>query len=191
MSNNGQTALLIMDYQEGIVSRFSSPGLVDRAKAAIEAARGAGMAIIYVVVRFREGYPEISPNNQSFSQIKNSSFNLGETAPETQVHAAIAPQPGDILVVKRRVGAFSGSDLDVVLRAQRVSSLVIAGIATSGVVLSTVRLAADLDYRLTILSDACADSDEEVHRVLLEKVFPRQAQVTTVDAWKESLSAAG
>ena len=89
--------------------------------------------------------------------------------------------------MKRRVSAFSGSDLDVLLRAKQADTLVLAGIATSGVVLSTLRQAADLDFRLVVLSDACADGDAEVHRVLTEKVFPRQAQVTTTDDWVATL----
>jgi len=64
---------------------------------------------------------------------------------------------------------------------------VLGGISTSGVVLSTVRQAADLDYRLTVLADACGDWDMEVHRVLTEKVFPRQAVVNTVADWTETL----
>ncbi|NNM95152.1 MAG: cysteine hydrolase, partial [Bacteroidia bacterium] len=39
----------------------------------------------------------------------------------------------------------------------------------------------------TVLSDCCADRDEEVHRVLVEKVFPRQADVLTVDEWTAKL----
>ena len=62
-------------------------------------------------------------------------------------------------------------------------ALVLAGIATSGVVLSTLRQAADLDYRLTVLSDGCLDSDPEVHRVLTAAVFPKQADVLTVGDW--------
>jgi nicotinamidase-related amidase len=103
------------------------------------------------------------------------------------VHAELTPLPGEPVIVKRRVSAFSGSDLDVLLRATGADTLVLAGIATSGVVLSTLRQAADLDYRLTVLADACADRDEEVHRVLTEKVFPRQALVTTTDEWTASL----
>jgi len=72
-----------------------------------------------------------------------------------------------------------------VLRAANIDTLVLTGIATSGVVLSTLRQAADLDYRLVVLSDACLDSDAEVHRVLMEKVFPRQADVVTVNEWVE------
>ena len=102
----------------------------------------------------------------------------------------MAPREGDVVVVKKRVSAFAGSDLDVVLRALEVDSLVLTGIATSGVVLSTLRQAADLDFGLTVLRDACADADEEVHRVLLDKVFPRQAEVCTVAAWADVISSA-
>jgi nicotinamidase-related amidase len=55
-------------------------------------------------------------------------------------------------------------------------------------VLSTLRAAADLDFELTVLRDACADADPEVHRVLLDKVFPRQAEVVDVAAWAAGLA---
>jgi len=87
------------------------------------------------------------------------------------------------VVTKKRVSAFTGSDLEVLLRANGIRHLVLCGIATSGVVLSTLREAADKDYQVTVLSDLCADMDAEVHRVLLEKVFPRQAAVVTTAEW--------
>ena len=90
-------------------------------------------------------------------------------------------------MTKRRISAFTGSDLEVLLRGYGASSLVLAGVATSGVVLSTVRQAADLDFELMVLSDACADRDPEVHTVLTEKVFPKQATVLTVADWTTSL----
>jgi len=77
-----------------------------------------------------------------------------------------------------------------VLRGLDVDTMVLTGIATSGVVLSTLRQAADLDYRLVVLADGCLDADPEVHRVLTEKVFPRQADVTTVDEWIAQLPEA-
>lgn len=52
-----------------------------------------------------------------------------------------------------------------------------------------MREAADRDYQLTVLADGCADADEEVHRVLLGKVFPRQAIVTTAQEWAATLTA--
>ncbi|HET6810166.1 MAG TPA: isochorismatase family cysteine hydrolase [Acidimicrobiales bacterium] len=179
-----KTALLVMDVQAGIVERFAqgSEELLAALRRAIDAARAAGMPVIYVRVAFREGAPEVSPNNRAFSALAGAS-GFGDADPATQVHAAVAPEPADVVVVKKRVSAFAGSDLDVVLRSLAVDSLVLSGIATSGVVLSTLRQAADLDYRLTVLRDACADGDPEVHRVLMDKVFPRQAAVVTVDEW--------
>lgn len=183
-----QTALLVMDVQWRIVERFSQdPQYLPRLGQAIGAAHEAGMPVVYVVVGFREGYPEVSGRNASFSAISGT----GNYAPGDEgakIHPDIAPSDGDIVVTKRRVSAFAGSDLDLVLRARDVRKLVLTGIATSGVVLSTVRQAADLDFRLAVLSDGCLDADPEVHRVLTEKVFVRQAQVLTVAAWAKQMS---
>jgi nicotinamidase-related amidase len=185
---HAHTALLVMDVQTAVVNRFANdPDLLKRIDASITVARSAHLPVIYVVVSFRKGYPEISSRNKSFSAIKeNPSFFQGGTS-AMEIHPAIAPQPTDILVTKRRVSAFSGSDLEVVLRAQGITHLVLCGIATSGVVLSTLREAADKDYQLTVLSDCCADSDEEVHRVLISKIFPRQAEVVAAEEWRNAL----
>ena len=181
------TVLLVMDVQRGIVERFSGDGgYLPRLAGAIGAARAAGIPVIYVVVGFRPGYPEVSARNKSFSTVASAGrFAAGD--PSAEIHPAVAPGDGDLIVTKRRVSAFAGSDLDVLLRGLGAGTLVLAGIATSGVVLSTLRQAADLDYRLTVLSDACADRDAEVHRVLTEKIFPRQALVTTTDEWIQAL----
>jgi nicotinamidase-related amidase len=138
------------------------------------------MKVIYIVVGFRDGYPEVSPRNQSFGPIRESGrFAAGSAG--TEVHADLTPKPGDIVVTKHRVSAFAGTDLDMILRASGIDTLILSGIATSGVVLSTLRHAADADYRLVAVDDCCADRDPEVHRVLMEKVFPRQATVKTAE----------
>jgi nicotinamidase-related amidase len=187
MPHQTRTALLVMDYQNGIVERIADAdgggaALLERAAQAIATAREASIPVIYVRVAFRPGSPEISPSNRSFAALSGSNA-FSQDEPATQIHAAVAPQEGDVVVIKRRVSAFAGSDLEVVLRAGRVQRLVLAGISTSGVVLSTLREAADRDFELVVLADACADGDEEVHRVLTEKVYPRQADVLTVAEW--------
>ncbi len=176
------TAVLIMDYQTAIVSAMAEqhPGLLDRAAALLDAARAADVPVIYVAVRFREGYPEVSARNRGFSAIRTSGRLLEGTA-AAEIHPRVAPRPGEVLVTKRRVGAFSTTDLETILRAQQVTTLVLLGISTSGVVLSTVRWAADADYELIVVEDCCADADDEVHRVLTGKVFPRQASVVPAD----------
>jgi nicotinamidase-related amidase len=184
------TALLVMDVQQGIVDRFATEeGYLTRLAAAIEAARGAGIAVIFVVVAFRPGYPEVSQHNKSFAAIAGTG-RLTEDDAGSRIHPAITPAPGEVIVSKRRVSAFTGSDLEVLLRARGTDSLVLAGIATSGVVLSTLRQAADLDYRLTVLADGCLDADPQVHQVLVDKVFPRQAEVIRITEWTERLSQA-
>jgi nicotinamidase-related amidase len=107
--------------------------------------------------------------------------------PTTELHPALGARSDEPVVVKKRYSAFTGSDLEVLLRSRGITRLVLAGISTSGVVLSTLREAADRDYQLVVLKDACWDGDEEVHRVLTEKIFPRQAEVVTVAQWIERL----
>jgi nicotinamidase-related amidase len=171
-------ALLVMDFQTAVVDMIASDKEARLARTAtlVESARKAGMRVIYVVVGFRAGHPEVSPKNQSFGPLRASGLYV-EGSPGTEVHAALAPKPGDVVVTKRRVSAFAGTDLETTLRANGIDTLVLTGLATSGVVLSTVRHAADADYRLVVVEDCCGDRDAEVHRTLMEKVFPRQAKV--------------
>lgn len=177
------TALLLMDLQSAIIDRSSADaGYLARINGAAETARSAGFPVLWVKVGFRPGMPEVSSRNKGFSALA-ASGGFTDPDPGSDLHPDLDRHDGDVVVVKKRVSAFTGSDLEVLLRAAEVDTLVLAGIATSGVVLSTLRQAADLDYRLTVLADGCRDGDDEVHRVLTEKVFPRQAEVTTVEEW--------
>lgn len=182
-SNTANTVLLVMDMQGGILSRLPDAAtLLANVNKALAFARSNSIPVIYVTVGFRPGMPEVSANNKSFTASKQTMAhaNMDEFV---KIHPDIAPQAGEVTVTKRRFSAFTGSDLEVMLRAYNASHLVLAGVSTSGVVLSTTREAADKDYRLTILADCCADTDEEVHRVLTTKVFVRQADVVNVADW--------
>jgi nicotinamidase-related amidase len=175
-----RTALLVMDLQSDIVGMLGDAAapVVERTAAVIAAARKASVPVIYVVVGFRPGYPELSPRNATFSAVaKSGRFVVG--TPGSDIAAAVRPEEGDVVVVKHRVSAFAGTDLEMVLRAKGVDTLILLGVATSGVILSTVRHGADSDYQLVVVKDCCADRDEEVHRVLLEKVLVRQATVVS------------
>ena len=131
---HSQMALLVMDVQAGIVTRFAQTGdFLKRINTAIAAARAALIPVIYVVVTFRQGYPEISPRNKSFSAVKQQQSSSQAAMTATEIHPAIAPQPADIVVTKRRVSAFSGSDLEVVLRAQGIAHLAILKLSKAGI----------------------------------------------------------
>ncbi|EFC79856.1 cysteine hydrolase family protein [Parafrankia sp. EUN1f] len=184
--SGSRPVLLVMDFQHGIVERLGASGappVLEAAGRAVGAARGRGIPVLFVRVAFRAGFPEITATNARFNALRQAGGAPVEDQPAAQIHTALAPAPDEPVITKRRVSAFSGSDLDVLLRATAADTLVLAGISTSGVVLSTVRQAADLDYRLVVLADACADPDPQVHSLLTEKVFPPQALVTAVDEW--------
>lgn len=179
-----RSVLLVLDVQSLIVERYADQDYLHRLGQAVGAARQAGIPVWYAQVAFRPGFPEIHPRNKMFGQLAAAAQR--GPMPPNEIHAAIAPQPEDVVVTKKRVSAFAGSDLHTLLRAGEFDHVILTGISTSGVVLSTVREAADLDYRITVLADACADLDPEVHRVLLEKVFPAQAEVLSVADWAGS-----
>ncbi len=173
-----QTALLVMDFQRGVVDRMPGlDGLLTRVQQAIADVREHGGTIGYVRVAFTEAdWAAIPPVNAVFARVSDNRL-MHHEDPSTAIHDRLAPEPGDIVVRKTRVGAMSTTDLDRQLRDRGITTLVLAGISTSGVVLSTVIEAADRDYRLYVLSDGTEDLDAETRDVLLGKVFPRRAQV--------------
>jgi nicotinamidase-related amidase len=185
-----RTALLLMDLQNGIVGRF--PGgeqVVARASGALAHARAAGLHVGWVRVAFREeDYARVPETNARFSGRRGM---LDADDPATQIVDALEVGADDVVVRKTRVGAFGTTDLARQLAERGVDTLLLGGISTSGVVLSTVRDAADRDFRLYVLADLCADADEEVHRVLLEKVFPSQAEVIASAALEALAPRAG
>jgi nicotinamidase-related amidase len=174
-----KSALLVMDLQTAVLPRLGAQAgpLLERTQVLLAAARAAHLPVIYIVVGFRPGYPELNQRNTTFVALAKTGA-LQTLTPGDDIAPEVAPQPGDPIVQKHRVGAFMGTDLDMILRAKGVETLIVAGIATSGVVLSTVRHAADADYQIVVVEDCCADADEEVHRVLTQKVFARHTVAT-------------
>jgi nicotinamidase-related amidase len=188
--NTKQTALLMADFHlEGMGDNPTAQarGTVQTARAVLEAARQAGVLVIYIVVSFRPGYPEISGRNLIFSERKTSG-RVPPPDPVSLIIPEVRPLPGEPVVVKHRVNAFFQTDLELILRAQAIDTLVLLGHATSGVILSTVRYAADADYRLVVVEDGCADRDVEVHALLMQRIFPRQAAVVSAEAVIQALS---
>ena len=173
-------ALLVMDYQNGIFGMVeNSDELLAITRDLIKTFRDHGGTIGYVRVGFADGELERAPASSGMAanipEERRAMFHADAAA--TQIHDEIAPQEGDIVVRKQRIGAFSTTDLHEQLQARGIDTLVLAGISTSGVVLSTVLDAFDRDYRVIVLSDACIDPDPEMHSFLLEHVFPKRGEV--------------
>jgi nicotinamidase-related amidase len=177
-----KTALLTLDFQNGILG--IAPGaeaIIPNASRAVDFARQKRYLIVHVGLGFAAGHPELPDTDSRLARLKqNNLFVKG--MPSAEFHSAIA-RPDELVVYKQRVGAFSENELHLILRTRGIENLVFFGISTSGITLSTLRRAFDLDFRSVVLQDACFDPDAEVHRILTEKVFPAQARVLTVDAF--------
>ena len=181
-----------MDCQAGIVSIYAKQetNFLPRAASVLKAARTARMTVIHVQVGFRPGLPEISSRNKLLATVK--------AAPERQalfqgaagaIHPELGPEPDDIVVVKHRISAFTGTDLGMILRAKEIETLVLFGIATSGVVLSTLLDAVDEDYRTFVIADCCIDQDDELHRALIGRLFPKRGDVMTAEEFVKLATA--
>lgn len=166
-----RATVVIMDFQNGIVSNAARDpqGAVERAANVLAAARSAGVPVVHIMHR---------------------GGRFEEDSPDAEIHPGVAPAAGERVLRKTKAGSFSTTGLDVLLRESGRDTLVLMGVATSGCVLSTVRWGADINYGLVVVADACDDADEEVHRVLTEKLFPRQATVLTAQQFVEAAGGA-
>ncbi len=164
-------ALVVIDLQKGIVGLptvHPVGEIISRAAQLAHAFREKGLPVVLVHVTARApGRTDAGPPNFS------PPANWSELVPELE------PGPADLVLSKQRWGAFLGTDLDGYLRQKGVTQVVIAGIATSAGVESTARSAYDLGYNVVLVTDAMTDRDAEVHRLSVEKVFPRLAETDT------------
>ena len=163
-----KAVVLIMDFQQRIVNNVASESdsVVRNAAQVLQAARQAGVPVIYVVHR-------------------GGAF--ADYAPDVEIHEGVTPEEGETVITKVRPGPFSTTALDVSLREMGRDTLIVMGVATSGCVLSAVRWATDINYKFVVVADACSDADPEVHRVLTEKVYPRQGTVMTTEQFLGSI----
>jgi nicotinamidase-related amidase len=184
------TALLSMDCQTGIVSIYAKDdkdAFLTRAAGVLNHARATGMTVIHIQTGFRPGLPEVSSRNILFGAIKSSAQHQKLfQEPLGAIPSVIAPKEGEIVITKHRISAFTGTDLAMILRANDIDTLVLYGIATSGVVLSTLLEAADADFRLAVIRDCCADLDSQVHDCLINRFFPSRASVLSTREFIEA-----
>lgn len=173
-----RTALLVMHYQTDIMNLFPAvaPGLLARTRTLCDAARDRGVGVYFAKIHFSPGYPEVSPLNKNGQGIKQ----LG-----LFVHDRIAPELGqrddEPLIVAHRASVFFGTGLEARLRARGVDTLIMVGIASTGVMLSSIAHASDADFRLITVKDCCYDPDPVVHEHLFSTAFESRTTVLSLD----------
>ncbi len=186
-----KTALLVLDLINEIVhpsGKYSSEGYFDQvtcrdvihnAKKAIEHARRLEMLVIYVIVGFSENYVEWPKNSPVFRSAKTEKrIILGTWG--TQIHSSIEPKPHEKIIVKNRINSFYQTNLELLLKNNDIQTVLLTGVSTEFVILSTAMQAHDKDYQVVVLEDATASSHEDLH-ISAIKILERIAKVNTVE----------
>lgn len=187
----GKAAIVVMDFQPLIMASIeASDALAAHVGGAVAVLRAAGGAVATVRVAFTaddiDGFP---PHSAMGARMRSAGEKVAPDAPATQIVASIGAIDDDIAVRKTRVGPFLTTDLDAQLKARGITTIALAGIHSSGCVLTGVREAHDLDYEVIVLGDGCADPDPAVHAFLIEKIFPKQARVMTIAEFGAEIGA--
>jgi maleamate amidohydrolase len=172
-----QTALVVMHYQTDILGLFPAvaPTLLANTRQLCDAARAKGVGVYFANLRFSPGYPEVSPLNRNGQGIKRLGLFVDDgIAPQ------LNPQANEPLIIAHRASVFFGTDLELRLSAQGVNTLIMVGIASTGVVLSSVAYASDADFRLYAVKDCCYDPDEVVHEHLFSTAFDTRTTVLSL-----------
>ena len=186
------TALLVMDFENDIVhpegafkdfgfaQMVADNNVLDKTSQLLTAARSSGVTVIYVSVKFREGYPE-RPANSGLWQGLHGANALVEGTWGSQIHDQLTPEKGEPIVTKRGVSAFAASDIEQILHNKRIGTLILAGVATNFVVEGTARQACDLGYDTIVVGDCCASMTQEAHDSSLNTALPFLCTVSNLD----------
>ncbi|MFC4911591.1 cysteine hydrolase family protein [Actinomadura gamaensis] len=179
------TALIIGDVQQGITGSYPfAKAVVPPLTELLPRARAGGALVVFVHFGFRPNGADLPPDNELFRSFFEAGDAFHEGSSGTEIDLPVADE--DVVVMKRRASAFAGTDLDLVLRARGVDTVVVAGVATSAMVAATCYDAADRGYHVEVLRDGCGDGDQAIHDFFMDAVFPaRGFKVTTCAAWPE------
>lgn len=187
-----RTALLVMDFMNDMVhpqgkfadqawpAQLEEKGTIGNAVRAVTAARDADLQVMHVRVGWRPGHPDANRKAPLFAGVAQADA-LVEGTWGADFHPDLQPADGEIVVVKRTVSAFAGTELGRLLIKQGISTLVLAGFSTSFVVEGTARDAVDRGYRVIVLEDCCASQTEEMHQYSVQTVLPLLGEVVTAD----------
>lgn len=185
-----QCALVVVDCQPDTLDSVpNARAVVFHTSSAIDMVRRLGGHIVFTRLAFEDSDYLFAPStNKQFAALAGERPLRNGTS-GADLHPGLAVRTDDIVVRKTRLGAFSTTNLDERLTNLGVTTLILAGIHASGAVLSTVREAADKDYRLIALSDCIADTDPAAQQHLMERIFPQQAEILTTSRLQRRLCA--
>jgi nicotinamidase-related amidase len=195
--NPSRTAVIAVHMQHDVVSADGAFGGFFAAQAAerdvigqvatlLDAARAAGATTVYTRVAWQPGYPDLVANSPLLGMVAQTQC-LVEGSEKAQIVPQLTPQDSDVVVTHQRVGGFTASQLDAILRSRGIDTVLFTGVATNASVEGTARQASDLGYRTVVVADACSAADPGAHDASIASLG-LLAEITTVDEATEALS---
>jgi nicotinamidase-related amidase len=195
--NPSRTAVIAVHMQHDVVSADGAFGdffasqaaerdVVGQIATLLDAARAAGATAVYTRVAWQPGYADLVANSPLLGMVAQTQC-LAEGSEKAKIVAQLTPQDGDVVVTHQRVGGFTASQLDTILRARGIDTVLFVGVATNASVEGTARQASDLGYRTMIVADACSAADPGAHDASIASLG-LLAEITTVDEATEALS---
>ena len=178
MLNPSQTALVLIDLQQGILGFGRAPhdaaGVAARAAALAAHFRERGGLVVRVKVGWSGDFGELLKQTTD----QPAPMPPGGLPPHWWDDPAGLPmQPGDLAIVKRQWNAFHGTELDLQLRRRGITTLVLGGIVSHIGVEGTARAAWERGYQLYIAEDLCSAPVAEPHQASFRFVMPRLGHV--------------
>jgi len=168
-----------------LIARLDRGRVVANAARALEGARTAGVRVVHVVNRWRPGHIDMDDRMPLWAGRKGTDVAIEGTW-NAEIIDELAPTPEEPVVAKRGVSALAGTELGRLLTLYGVRTVVLCGVATNFVVEGTAREAADLGYRVAVLSDASESINDEWQRFSLE-VLALVGAVVSVDEFVRAL----
>ena len=168
-----RAALLMMHFQADVFSVLAGNlpnDMLDRANELIRAWRSTGRPIVFANFALGPHYESVSETNRLMVTISQTGLFRKPTP-----MAGLDVTADDRQYVCPRASVFYGTSLDQDLRAQGIDTIVMAGIASSGVLFSSVAWASDADYRIYLVRDCCYDPDVQAHEALFRTSFATRA----------------
>ncbi|MGM9484918.1 hydrolase [Roseateles sp. NT4] len=178
MLNPSQTALVLVDLQQGILGFGQAPhaaaDVVRRAAVMADRFRGQGALVVRIKVGWSNDFADL------LKQTTDQAAPLpvgGLPAHWWDDPAELPTLPSDVVIVKRQWNAFHGTELDLQLRRRGISTLVLGGIVTHIGVEGTARAGWEQGYQLYIAEDLCSAPVVGPHLASFQYVMPRLGHV--------------
>jgi biuret amidohydrolase len=189
--NPATTAAIVVHMQNDIVSadgalggffaaEAAARGVVDVIVTLLSDIRAAGATVVYTRVAFRPGFSDLVVNSPLLGMVAETQC-LVDGSDKAQLVPELTVHDSDLVITHQRLGGFSNSGLELLLRNRGITTLLFAGAATNMAVEGTARQASDLGYRTLIVADACSAADEAAHTAALNSLGLLAEIVTSAD----------